>query len=85
MHHIVTDGWSMGVAIRELGELYRAAAAGEPAALPELPVQYADYAVWQRRWLDEGRLAEQVGYWRRAAGRVPRPRWSCRVTGPGRR
>ena len=45
MHHIVTDGWSMGVAIRELGELYRGEAAGRPAALPDLPMQYADYAV----------------------------------------
>ena len=51
MHHIVSDGWSSSVLIAELSELYRAAVAGEPPALPDLPVQYADYAVWQRQWL----------------------------------
>ena len=48
MHHIVSDGWSMGVLVRELGALYEAFSAGQPSPLPELPVQYADYAVWQR-------------------------------------
>ena len=48
MHHIVSDGWSMGVLVRELAALYAAFAPGQPSPLPELPVQYADYAVWQR-------------------------------------
>ena len=84
VHHIVSDGWSSSVLIAEAGELYRAETEGRAAALPDLPVQYADWAVWQRRWLDEGRLAEQVGYWR---GGWPGPRRcsSCRATGPGRR
>ena len=51
LHHIVTDGWSMGVLLRELAALYAAFARGRPSPLPELPVQYADFAVWQRRWL----------------------------------
>jgi hypothetical protein len=51
MHHIVSDGWSMGVLIKEVGALYRAFIDNEPSPLPELPVQYADFAVWQRRWL----------------------------------
>ena len=51
MHHIVSDGWSVGVFVQELAALYPAYARGRPAALPELPVQYADYAVWQRTWL----------------------------------
>ena len=48
MHHIVSDGWSMGVLVRELAALYEAFAQGQPSPLPELPVQYADYAAWQR-------------------------------------
>ncbi|HVG10832.1 MAG TPA: non-ribosomal peptide synthase/polyketide synthase, partial [Thermoanaerobaculia bacterium] len=58
LHHIVADGWSMGVFLRELSALYE----GKP--LPELPVQYADYAVWQRAWLESGVLEEQLAYWR---------------------
>ncbi|HKH46212.1 MAG TPA: amino acid adenylation domain-containing protein, partial [Thermoanaerobaculia bacterium] len=65
LHHIVADGWSVGVLIRELLALYAAAAAGNGSAeLPELPVQYADFAAWQRRWLDGGALEAQLGYWR---------------------
>ena len=71
VHHIVTDGWSMGVAIRELGELYRSEAEGRAAALPELPVQYADYAVWQRQWLDAGPAGRAGGVLARPAGRCP--------------
>src|SRR5437868_12127880 len=50
-HHIVFDAWSAGVFVRELGDLYAAFARGQPSPLPPLPVQYADYAVWQRAWL----------------------------------
>ncbi len=64
MHHIVTDGWSMGVLVDELGVLYAAALRGEPAGLPVLPVQYADFAVWQRERLSGEVLAGQVDYWR---------------------
>ncbi len=60
MHHIISDSWSIGVLLGELGRLL----ADPSAALPALPIQYADYAVWQRRWLDEGGvLARQLGYW----------------------
>lgn len=64
-HHIVTDGWSTGVITEELGALYAARVAGVPAQLPEVPVQYADFAAWQRRRLeDEGILDEQLSWWR---------------------
>ena len=64
LHHIVTDGWSVGVFRRELAELYAAFSAGRPSPLPELVVQYADFAVWQRKWLKRGVLARELGYWR---------------------
>ncbi|HEY4564050.1 MAG TPA: amino acid adenylation domain-containing protein, partial [Thermoanaerobaculia bacterium] len=63
MHHIVSDGWSMGIFVRELGELYRALAAGAPASLPVLPIQYADFAAWQRQWLSGTVLAEHLAWW----------------------
>jgi amino acid adenylation domain-containing protein len=63
MHHAVSDGWSMSIFVRELGALYRSLVTGEPAALPELPVQYADFAVWQRDWLRDGMLAERLAWW----------------------
>ncbi len=66
LHHVVSDGWSMDVLVREISALY----AGEP--LPELPVQYADFAVWQREWLSGETLEAQLGYWRqRLAGAPP--------------
>jgi hypothetical protein len=64
MHHIASDGWSMGVLMRELEELYTARRAGRPAHLAQLPVQYADYAAWQRAWLSGEVLEEQLSYWR---------------------
>ncbi|HEX6199446.1 MAG TPA: amino acid adenylation domain-containing protein, partial [Thermoanaerobaculia bacterium] len=64
LHHIAGDGWSFGVIYRELSALYAAALGGEgAAALPELPVQYADWAVWQRRWFDGPELDRQLAYW----------------------
>jgi amino acid adenylation domain-containing protein/non-ribosomal peptide synthase protein (TIGR01720 family) len=63
MHHIVSDGWSMGVFVRELAALYQAFAAGRPSPLPELPVQYRDFAEWQREWLTGERLEQQLAYW----------------------
>ncbi|MFG3247807.1 amino acid adenylation domain-containing protein [Streptomyces sp. NPDC048187] len=69
MHHAVSDGWSVGVLIRDLGALYAAARGGAAPTLPPLPVQYADYADWQRRFLDSGVRDEQLTYWKdRLAG-----------------
>ena len=64
MHHVVSDGWSVGVLIRELGILYAAYRRGEESPLSELPIQYADFAQWQREWLQGEVLEEQLGYWR---------------------
>lgn len=63
MHHIAADGWSMSILVKELMALFDAAAAGTLVALPALPVQYADYAVWQRRYLEGPVLEKQLGYW----------------------
>jgi amino acid adenylation domain-containing protein len=71
MHHIVSDGWSMGVLTSELGALYAAFRRGEPDPLLPLPVQYADYAAWQRRWDDGEVLKEQAGYWRETLSGAP--------------
>ncbi|MGD2147998.1 MAG: condensation domain-containing protein, partial [Anaerolineae bacterium] len=71
MHHIVSDGWSRGVFLRELSTLYGAFRAGRPSGLPELPVQYADYAVWQREWLQGEVLEAQLSYWRRQLSGAP--------------
>jgi amino acid adenylation domain-containing protein len=71
LHHIVADGWSIGVLLRELAALYAAARAGTPPLLPKLAVQYADFAVWQREWLCGEALEAQLGYWRRALAGVP--------------
>ena len=66
VHHIVFDEWSIGLLIREIKTLYGLAAAGAPLLLPRLPVQYADFAVWQRRWLEQGEtLDAELGYWER--------------------
>ncbi len=71
MHHIVSDGWSVGILLRELAALYTAGAAGRFSPLPELPVQYADFVHWQRSWLDGGALEEQLAYWRRQLAAAP--------------
>ena len=65
MHHIVSDGWSEGVLNREIKLLYEAFSHGQPSLLPELPIQYADYAVWQREWLQGDVLREQLNYWKK--------------------
>jgi amino acid adenylation domain-containing protein len=64
VHHIVSDGWSNGILNRELTTLYRAFVAGKPSPLPELPIQYADFARWQRRWLQGDALSELLAYWK---------------------
>ncbi|WP_420127864.1 amino acid adenylation domain-containing protein, partial [Longimicrobium sp.] len=71
MHHIVSDGWSMGVLTRELNALYTAFREGRPDPLPPLAVQYADYAAWQRRWMEGEVLREQAEYWREALSGAP--------------
>ncbi len=89
VHHIAADGWSMGVLLAELAALYAAASGGGTAALPALAVQYADFAVWQRRWLAGERLAGELEHWGRQLAGAPaalelpadRPR---RPAGPAR-
>lgn len=71
IHHIVSDGWSLGVIVREIGAHYQANLNGRPANLPELPWHYADYAAWQREWLTGGVLAEQLAYWRDKLAHLP--------------
>ncbi len=68
MHHIVFDGWSIGVMINEVAQLYGAFREGRPSPLPALALQYGDFAVWQREWLSGERLERQVGYWKRQLG-----------------
>ncbi|MCG1056122.1 non-ribosomal peptide synthetase, partial [Mycetohabitans sp. B5] len=70
-HHIVSDGWSMGVLVRELSALYRAACDGQTDPLSPLTIQYPDYAVWQRQWLTGERLEAQSEYWRTQLADAP--------------
>ena len=63
MHHIVSDGWSMGIFVRELGALYSAFVGGAATLLPMLPVQYADFAAWQRQWLSGTVMEERLAWW----------------------
>ncbi|CAM3295986.1 condensation domain-containing protein [Corallococcus soli] len=75
LHHIVSDGWSLGVLFREVTALYEAFAAGRDNPLPPLPIQYADYAWWQREWLQGPVLEEQLQFWtRHLTGAPPRLR-----------
>ncbi|RKI67440.1 amino acid adenylation domain-containing protein, partial [Corallococcus sp. AB049A] len=71
LHHIVSDGWSLGVLVRELTALYAARRSGQPVALPELPVQYADFALWQRGWLQGEVLQSQVDWWKQQLSGAP--------------
>ncbi len=71
MHHIASDGWSVGQLLDELAQVYNAFARNEASPLPELPIQYADFALWQRDWLQQGTLDEQLGYWKRQLAGVP--------------
>ena len=73
VHHIVTDGWSMGILFRELAVLYEAFTAGLPSPLPELPVQVADAARWQRERLRGPALEAQLAWWRERLGGGPEP------------
>ena len=71
LHHVVSDGWSLGVLADELSALYGAFARGEASPLPDLPIQYADYALWQRGWLRGEVLERQLGYWREKLSGAP--------------
>ena len=72
MHHIVCDGWSNGILVREIGELYRAAVEGDAPRLPDLSIQFADFANWQQEWLRGEKFEEAFDYWRgQLAGRLP--------------
>ncbi|HLG65232.1 MAG TPA: condensation domain-containing protein, partial [Ktedonosporobacter sp.] len=63
MHHIISDHWSRSILVREVTTLYNALETGRPSPLAPLPLQYADYALWQRRWLQGEVLAQQLDYW----------------------
>ena len=67
-HHIVSDGWSMQIMVRELIELYQGYSQGRPVSLPALPIQYADYAIWQRCWMEAGERERQLAYWTEQLG-----------------
>ncbi|MEM7539708.1 MAG: amino acid adenylation domain-containing protein, partial [Chloroflexota bacterium] len=71
MHHIASDGWSMGIFRRELSALYAAFCQHQPSPLTALPIQYADFALWQRRWLADTRMAEQLAYWKQQLADAP--------------
>ena len=68
LHHIVSDGWSMPVMVDELVQLYQGLCSGQTVELPELPIQYADYAVWQRQWMEAGERERQLAYWKGQLG-----------------
>ncbi|MGB7921969.1 MAG: amino acid adenylation domain-containing protein [Pyrinomonadaceae bacterium] len=71
MHHIISDGWSLGIFTREVGLLYEAYSRGEESPLEELSIQYADYAVWQREWLQGDVLDQQLDYWKQQLAGAP--------------
>ena len=71
MHHIISDGWSMGIFSKELNHFYTETVMGEPSNLPHLPIQYADFAFWQRQWFQNGQLDQQLSYWEKHLKNVP--------------
>ncbi len=68
LHHIIADGWSVGILIKELDALYEAFFIGKPSPLPELPIQYKDFVDWQRKWLDSERIQSKLTYWKQKLG-----------------
>jgi amino acid adenylation domain-containing protein len=72
MHHIAADGWSVGILFRELASFYEGFAAGNRAVLPEIPIQYADFAQWQREWLTGEVMQSQLDYWKQQLAEAPR-------------
>jgi amino acid adenylation domain-containing protein len=71
MHHIISDGWSIGVLNREITTIYKAYAAGKESLLPGLEIQYADFSVWQRRWISKGIYEAQLEYWKKQLSHLP--------------
>ena len=71
LHHIISDGWSIAILVREFITLYEAYRAGLASPLPELTIQYADYAIWQREWLQGERLEQQISYWKQHLADAP--------------
>ncbi|HVG21074.1 MAG TPA: condensation domain-containing protein, partial [Blastocatellia bacterium] len=71
MHHIICDGWSVGVLVQELAALYDAFLNDRPSPLPDLPIQYADYAIWQREWLQGEARQAQLAYWGQKLSGIP--------------
>ncbi|HEX3187507.1 MAG TPA: amino acid adenylation domain-containing protein [Pyrinomonadaceae bacterium] len=71
MHHIIGDGWSIGILLRELATLYEAYTVGRPSPLPDLPIQYADFAAWQREWMRGPAFKSQLAYWRLQLASAP--------------
>src|SRR6185369_13006075 len=71
LHHIASDGWSIGILVREVAALYAALSEGNPSPLPELPVQYADFSVWQHSWLRGEILDREIDFWRRQLAGLP--------------
>ncbi|WP_323135334.1 non-ribosomal peptide synthase/polyketide synthase [Dyella silvatica] len=71
MHHIASDGWSMGILVREVSTLYASHALGSPSTLPELPMRYVDFASWQRQWLSGEVLERQLNYWKQQLAGSP--------------
>ncbi len=72
LHHIIADGWSMGILFQELGALYTAFNANLPSPLPRLAVQYSDFTLWQREWLTNDKMAAQLTYWQQQLANLPR-------------
>ncbi|MGZ3457437.1 MAG: amino acid adenylation domain-containing protein, partial [Archangium sp.] len=71
MHHIIADGWSLSVLVRELASLYEAFSSGLPPSLPPLPIQYADFSLWQRQWLQGAVLQRHLDFWRQQLSGAP--------------
>ena len=71
LHHIISDGWSMGVLFHEVALIYQAFSTGQPSPLPDLRIQYADFALWQREWLQGEMLEKQLAYWKQQLKGAP--------------
>src|SRR5262249_32295275 len=72
LHHLVYDGWSQAILLREMAAIYEAGWHGRPSPLPELRLQYSDFALWQRRWQESGASGQDLAWWReRLAGLAP--------------